>query len=77
MTEVFSLWFTDSQTLRIFFHAARNAYEQTSTKGIFIPLGQWVNLQLSIDRINGYEARVYDLGRREIARVKETLYLYD
>jgi hypothetical protein len=35
------------------------------------------NLQITIDRTDGYDARVYDLSGRLVNRVNEARYLYD
>jgi hypothetical protein len=39
-------------------------------------LNQLANLQITIDSINGYDARVYDLSGRLINEVSEKKYLY-
>jgi hypothetical protein len=77
MGEVFALWFSDPQSIRVFLHAAKNAFESASSRSVYFPLGQWANLQIYIDRVNGYDMRVYDLARREVARASEKIYLYD
>lgn len=76
LKDVFSLYFEDAHNIKIYFSAERNIYEQWSLP-IFFPLNQMANLQISIDRTNGYDARVYDLSGRLINRVTESKFLYD
>ena len=74
--EVVAIWFNDPTSIRLFFHSSRQLLERASNS-IFFPLGQWANFQFTFDRLSGYDMRVFDAQRRQIAQTRESIYLYD
>jgi hypothetical protein len=77
LDEVFALWFFDPTSIRIFFHSVKSFNEYGGQVSAYFPLGQWANIQIQIDRLVGYEMRVYDMQRREVARVRENMFIED
>lgn len=77
LDEIFALWFYDPTSIRAFFHSTKSIYEYGGKVSANFPMGVWHNLQISIDRVAGYEMRVFDIARREISRAKESVYLYE
>ena len=59
LQEVFSLYFASPNEMRVYFYNEQNYFE-TYSDAIFVPIGQWFNVQLKINRWNGFEIRVYD-----------------
>jgi hypothetical protein len=45
---VFFMYQSSRNEVKVYFEALKNYYE-ASSKGVFIPIGQWVNIQLAFD----------------------------
>ncbi|CDW91789.1 UNKNOWN [Stylonychia lemnae] len=71
----FSVWFSDPNYIRVMiFSTVASAFKITNS--IFIPYNQWSNLQFVIDRNgNSFEAKVYDLQRRVMSEMTQSLTL--
>eukprot|EP00347_Sterkiella_histriomuscorum_P002273 403368790 len=67
LQNVFSLWFTDPNNIRLFINSTNSPQIRYSADN-FVPMNQWANIQFIIDRsTNHTEMRVYDLQRRLIS----------
>lgn len=56
--EVFALYLSGKNELRAFFFAQKPYYEKSS-RGIYVPYNEWVNIRLRIDMSRGYILEVY------------------
>lgn len=56
---VFMLYLMGRNTARFHFFASKN-YHESASKMIFIPYDQWITIQISIERFDGYSIVVSD-----------------
>ena len=57
-SEVFALYLSDQNELRAYLFAEKPYYEKSS-RGIFVPYNEWINIRLRIDYTKGYILEVY------------------
>lgn len=69
--EVFMVYFENINMMKVYFFASKNYYESAS-KAFFVPMNQWVTLQLSIVRFNGFELVLADQNGLIIYRQTES-----
>jgi len=70
LEEVFVLYMSHKTEAKFFFQALKNYYESTSY-GFFVPLDQWINIQMVMSQYDGYEIRVYDSNGDMISHISE------
>lgn len=68
--EVFTLYMSESNQARFYFHALKNFYEVPS-QAFFVPTDQWVNIQLNVNQYQGYEIHVYDAHADLVQKIKD------
>ena len=61
--DVITLYFESSTIARFYFEARNPGFELRSEQ-IFVPMSQWVNIQLSFSHYYGYLIKTYDLQGR-------------
>eukprot|EP00347_Sterkiella_histriomuscorum_P023063 403336096 len=71
---VFSLWFTSTNFIKMRIHATKAENERDST-GIYIPLDEWINVQIMLNQSNGYQLSGYSSNRRLYVNVRNTTAL--
>ena len=66
---VFMLYLVGRNTARFHFFASKNYYESAS-KIIYLPYDQWITIQLSMDRFDGYQIVVADQNGNAFYRTR-------
>ena len=63
--ETFALWFDSQTTLRAYVYADANHFEYFSDP-IFLPVDQWINLQIQLDDENGVTMMTFNQQKQKL-----------
>ena len=63
--ETFAIWFDSQTTLRAYVFADDNFREYYSDP-IFLPINQWINLQIQIDDENGVTMMTFNMQKERL-----------